>query len=317
MTAVLDDAMVDELRAFNAELEQRIAGTPPLESVPAAATRAANLAGNGAFPPPVYLPEARDVIVPGRAGDIRVRVLVPQSEPIGIYVFAHGGGWVLGECDLQDPFLLEVANATGCCVASIGYRLAPEHPYPAAPDDCEDATAWLLEHGPTELGAPAVFAIGGESAGAHLALTTLLRLRDKRGITGALRAANLVYGVYDLSMTPSQRLWGNRRLPLSTTGMRWFAEQFGSGRSGEELRDPDISPLYADLRGLPPALFTIGGLDPLLDDSTFMAARWQAAGNEGELVVYPECVHGFNRFPVAAARVGNERQFAFIRERLS
>lgn len=318
MTAVLDEQAIAESRAFNAELEVRIAGTPALETVPAATTRAAGRAGQGALPPPVFLPEARDLIVPGRAGEIRVRVLAPpQGDPVGIYVHAHGGGWALGECDEQDPFLLEVAQSTGLCVASIGYRLAPEQPYPAAPDDCEDAAAWLLEHGPAELGAPAAFAIGGESAGAHLALMTLLRLRDRRGITGAFRAANLVYGVYDLSLTPSQRLWGDRRLPLSTGGMRWFAEQYGAGRTEEELRDPDISPLYADLHGLPPALFTVGALDPLLDDSTFMAARWLAAGNEGELVVYPECIHGFNRFPLAAARIGNERQHAFLRQRMA
>jgi acetyl esterase/lipase len=108
----------------------------------------------------------------------------------------------------------------------------------------------------------------------------VLRLRDRHGITGAFRAANIVYGCYDLSMTPSQRLWGERRLPLTTPGLRWFAEQYTPGQTGEQRRAPDVSPLYADLRGLPPALFSVAALDPLLDDSLFLSARWRAAGND-------------------------------------
>jgi acetyl esterase len=226
----------------------------------------------------------------------------------------HGGGFAFGACDMQDPLLWEVAQATQLCVVSVEYRLAPEHPYPAGPDDCEDAAVWILAHGPAEFGAPAVFAIGGESAGAYLSVTTLLRLRDRHQHTGAFRAANLVYGPYDMSMTPSQRRWGERRLLISTPTIRWFNELFTPGLSDDERRDADISPLYADLRDLPPALFSVGDLDPLLDDSLFMAARWQAACNHVELVVYPEAPHGFNlRSPLAAARICNDRQHHFIR----
>jgi len=176
---------------------------------------------------------------------------------------------------------------------------------------------WLLERGFAELGVPAVATIGGESAGGHLAATTLLRLRDRHGITGAFAGANLVYGVFDLSMTPSQRNWGDNFLVLSTPSMHWFGNCFTSGRSVDELRDPDLSPLYAQLHELPPALFTVGARDPLLDDSLFMAARWQAAGNEAELRVWPESVHGFNLFPLALARAANERQYAFLRDAVS
>jgi acetyl esterase len=138
-------------------------------------------------------------------------VLAPEVPARGIYLHPHGGGWVLGDCDLQDPLLWDLAQATGLCVASVGYRLAPEHPYPAAPDDCEDAALWLLEHGPVELDTPAVFVVGGESAGANLSVITLLRLRDRHAIMSAFRAASVIYGCYDVSMTPSQRLWGERR----------------------------------------------------------------------------------------------------------
>ena len=319
MTAVVEEPILEEARQFNAELERLLARAPSPHTLPPEATRAARREGRGIFPPPVFLEQARDLSVPGRDGEIRVRTLRPESgRATGIYVYVHGGGMVLGACDEQDVRLWELVEATGLAVASIDYRLAPEHPYPAGSDDCEDAAAWLLEHGPRELGAPPALAIGGESAGAYFAAVTLLRLRDRRGVDvrEAFRAANLVYGVHDQSLTPSQRNWGERYLVLSTPLIRWFGDQFLPGTAAEDRRDPDVSPLYADLRDLPPALFSVGTLDPLLDDSLFMEARWRAAGNEAELRLYPEGVHAFNYFPIGLARAANENQFAFLRERL-
>jgi acetyl esterase len=139
-----------------------------------------------------------------------------------------------------------------------------------------------------------------------------LRLRDRHGIEGAFCAANLVYGSYDLAGTPSRRLWGARNLVLSEPTMEWFRECYLPGRESEARRDPDVSPLYADLRAMPPALFTVGSLDPLLDDSLFMDARWRSAGNDSELRVWPEAVHAFNLFPTAAARLSNDEQHAFL-----
>ena len=184
--------------------------------------------------------------------------------------------------------------------------------YPAAPDDCEDAALWLLERGATELDAPATFTIGGESAGAHLSVLTLLRLRDQHGPPDAFRAANLAYGAFDLSGTPSRRLLADP-LVLTDAGMTWFTDNFLPARDAEQRRDPDVSPLYADLRGLPPAHFTVGTADPLLDDSLFMAARWEAAGNETDLRVYAEGVHGFNAFPIGIGLDANAAQAAFLR----
>jgi acetyl esterase len=201
-------------------------------------------------------------------------------------------------------------------MASIGYRLAPEDPYPAAPDDCEDAVLHLLEHGPTLLAAPARFAIGGESAGAHLSVVTLLRLRDRHGIDDRITAANLVFGAYDFNGTPSTLLWGDRNLVLSVPIIRWFTENFLPGLTFEQRRDPDISPLYARLNHMPSALFTVGTLDPLLDDTLFMSERWTSAGNQAEVAVYPEAVHGFNAYPIGVARAANARQARFLRETL-
>ena len=317
MTVALDEAAVEESRAFNDQLAQLLGQQPPVNEIPPEVTRLARREGRSIWPAPEFLPHARDVTIPSRRGDLRVRVVAPEREAVGVYLHIHGGGWVLGACDEQDVRLTALAEATGLCAVSVEYRLSPEHPYPAAPDDCEDAALWLLEGGFAELGVPEVATIGGESAGGHLTATTLLRLRYRHGITGAFRGANLVYGVYDLSMTPSQRNWGDRFLVLSTPSMHWFGTCFTGSRDLEKLRDPDVSPLYAELHDLPPALFTVGDQDPLLDDSLFMAARWQAAGNGAELRVWPESVHGFNLFPLALARAANDAQYEFLRDAVS
>jgi acetyl esterase len=308
---------LEETKLFNERLRELLDGQPGVHEVPAEVTRTARREGRSIWPAPEFLPEARDVTIPARSGELRLRVLAPDGEPAGVYFHIHGGGWVLGRADEQDVRLLALAGATGLLAVSVDYRLSPECPFPAAPDDCEDAALWLLERGFAELGLPEVAAIGGESAGAHLAATTLLRLRDRHGVTGAFRAANMVYGVYDLSMTPSSRNWGDNFLILSSPSMHWFGNCFSGGLGAEELRDPEISPLYAALHDLPPALFTVGELDPLLDDSLFMAARWEAAGNEAELRVYPESVHGFNLFPIEMARIANDAQHEFLRDAAS
>ena len=285
---------------------------PSIDTVPVEVTRRLRRERGGAFPPPVFLDEAEDRVVPSRAGDLRLRVFRPEREPRGVYLHFHGGGWTLGGCDEQDARLLALANATGLIAASVEYRLAPEHPHPAALEDCEDAALWLLEQGAEELGAPAVFAVGGESAGGHLSAMTLLRMRDRHGIRGAFGAATFVYGSFDLSLTPSARLRGPDDPILSLTVMQWFRDCFVPGTGTDERRDPEISPLYAKLDDLPPALFSAAQLDPLLDDSLFMAARWRAAGNEADLRVWPGVLHGFGGHPLAIARAAAEAQWAFL-----
>jgi len=312
MTAVADDVLA-ETQAFNAELERQLAANPATNEMPVEVARRQRLEGGGIFPPPTFLPDrARDLTIDGRSGSIGLRVIAPAQAAVGAYLHIHGGGWALSAANLQDPLLVELADATGLCVVSVDYRLAPEHPYPAAPDDCEDAALWLLREGFGELELPEVATIGGDSAGGHLGAVTLLRLRDRHAISGAFAGANLIYGAFDLSMTPSQRLWGERNLILSTPILHYFGDFFLPGLSDEARRDPDISPLYADLRDMPPALFTVGTLDPLLDDSLFMAARWTAAGNDAELVVYEDGVHGFTAFPIELGRRANEAQAAFL-----
>jgi acetyl esterase/lipase len=316
-TPDIEQQDLEEARTFNAQLEALIATQPPVNALPPEVSRRVRREGKGFFPAPVYLEEARDIEIAGRGGPIKVRLIRPDHTPAGIYLFIHGGGWTVGAHDLQDEALKLLANETGLCAASIDYRLAPENPYPAGPDDCEDAVLHLLEHGAQQLDAPPRFAIGGESAGAHLAAVTLLRLRDRHGIKNRIAAANLVYGAYDLNGTPSQILWGDRNLVLSTPIIKWFSNNFLPGAGFEQRRDPDISPLYASLVEMPPALFTVGTMDCLIDDSLFMAERWRAAGNRAAVALYPEGVHAFNRYPTGLARKANARQFEFLRSSMN
>ena len=196
-------------------------------------------------------------------------------------------------------------------VVSPEYRLAPEHPYPAWYDDCEAAASWLAKHAHAEFGTDRLL-IGGESAGATLSAATLLRVRDHDGGMEHFHGANLAYGPYDQGMTPSQRLAGNRMPLMTIDQIEGIYKLIFPGWSREERRSPEVSPLYADLAGLCPALFTVGTLDPFLDDSVFMASRWELAGNETELAVYPEAPHGIDNFPTKMGQLAKDRIVGFV-----
>ena len=307
------DAIDPATRAANETLEKMLAQMPPLTSQTPQQIRAARAGGQGTFGAIVRLPHAQTRAIRGPAGEIPLRIIKPKGDARGVYLHIHGGGHTLGSEDMMDPALDALANRASAVVVSVGYRLAPENPYPAGPDDCEAAALWLAEHARREFGSDRLV-IGGESAGAHLSAVTLIRLRDRHGAT-PFRAANLVYGVYDLTFTPSVRNWGERVLVLSTPIIHWFSDFFVPDRA--RRGDPDISPLYANLRGLPPALFSVGTLDPLIDDSLFMASRWCAAGNRADLAIYPGGVHGFNLLPFPLAEAANRRCEAFVAEVLA
>ena len=232
---------------------------------------------------------AIDRDVPGPAGPMRLRTFVPDQVDAVLF-HIHGGGFVTGSPEMTDLLHEALSKELNLAVASVDYRLAPEHSYPAGPDDCEAAALWVLENAEREFGSARLL-IGGESAGAHLAACTLLRLRDRHDAADRFAGANLVFGFYDLGGTPSQRGVPDRPDVLTPELLRYFAGLFTPGRSPEERREPDVSPLYADLRSLPPAFFTVGTDDHLVDDTMLMAARWQLAGNDTELLVYPEMPH--------------------------
>ena len=308
--ALFAEAAIDaETAKLNAEMIRLLADQPEWWITGAEAFRAMRRRGEGPFPAPVMSSRARTLTITGRNGNkIELRVIAP-ARPRGIYLHLHGGGWVLGGADMQDPMLERIADNTGQAVVGVEYRLAPEHPYPAGPDDCEAAAAWLVQNGKKEFGTDAL-TIGGESAGGHLTAVTILRMRDRHGYAG-FRGANIVYGAFDLSMTPSQRQFGNTtRLVLRTIDMQQFYNAFLPTIT--DRRVPDISPLYADLKGLCPALFSVGTKDALLDDTLFMHARWVAAGNEAELAVYPGGAHGFTLFPNDLSKAATAKMDAFL-----
>jgi acetyl esterase/lipase len=300
-----------ETEAFNAAFEARGDSMPDRRRGVDAATLATmrrNRLGGDA--PPVRLPEARDRQVELDGARVGLRTLVPPIVE-GVYLHIHGGGWMFGSADGQDERLWDLARAARLAVLSVEYRLAPEHPYPAGPDDCELAARWLVRDAAAEFGTDRLL-IGGESAGAHLTMTTLLRLRDRHGIIGAFRAAHLMFGPFDLTMTPSQRLFGARRLLSNTDSLRGIYDAFLPGRSSESRRDPDVSPLYADLTGMPAARLVVGTGDPLRDDTLFMAARLRAAGVPVDLAVVAGAMHGFTLFPLTITERELLRQTEYL-----
>jgi len=309
--AVFDPALADpEALAVNADIVTKLSGVDQW-SVPAEVVRERRRQGLGAFPLAPKSARARTIEIDTPAGPLTLRILAPK-QPRGVFLHVHGGGWVFGASDMQDPRYERLADNIGVATVSVEYRLAPEHPYPAAPDDCEAAALWLVENAAEQFGTEKLF-IGGDSAGGHLSLVTLLRLRDRHGIK-PFAGASLFNGVFDLSMTPSVRRWGREKLVLNTFDIWMFVRHFL--RAGGDDRDPDISPIYADLTGLPPILLSLGTRDPLVDDTLFMAGRLAAAGNEGDLAVWPGGCHSFfnMNFPMAGRAL--DRIEAFFAERL-
>ena len=247
-------------------------------------------------------PKSRDLTVPGGP---RLHV-IDAAEPGGVYLHIHGGGWVIGGADEQDAALERLVAASGHTVVSVDYRLSPETPFPGPLDDCEQAARWLADHAPAEFGTSRL-TIGGDSAGANMTLATLLRLRANPASV-PFAAGNLLYGIYDLTMTPSQRASGTS--DLSTAMIEWFNAQYVPDPA--DRANPEASPLYAALAGLPPLLLTVGTADSALDDTLFLYARLLAANVAAELQILPGGDHGFDVFPLDIADQANERVAAFL-----
>jgi acetyl esterase len=278
-------AHVEESRTFNAAVQVAARDQPPPDPATPEGLQAARIQLSSRPPSP------RAVEHIARAGgrQVPVRIITPkEGQARAAYLQIHGGGFYMDSAARSDTRNALLADALGVAVVSVDYRLAPEHPWPAAPDDCETAALWLAGAA-EDLFGTARLAIGGASAGATLAVATLLRLRD-RGLAQPFAGAVLQFGAYDLSgQSPSGRVYADE----------WFIQAY-AGHVADRTK-PDISPLYGDLRGFPPALLVVGALDILLEDSLAMAARLSAAGNEVDLRVYPESPHGFTSLPTAMA----------------
>ena len=245
---------------------------------------------------------------------VRCRTFVPDGPVTAVYLHFHGGGMILGDPEMNDTGNADTCERFGLVVVSVDYRLAPEHPFPVGPDDGVAVASWVLDNAVEEWGTDRIL-IGGESAGGYMAAAVALRIRDELGAAHRLLGANLVFGVHDWGRTPSQRGIRPVDLPdmLSPEGCVGFGALYLPGLSDDERRAPHISPLFADLSGLCPALLSVGTADHLLDDTLLLAPRWAAAGNEVELFVAPDMPHGFMGFPCAmttAWRETTDRWFA-------
>jgi acetyl esterase/lipase len=286
-----EDAIDPKTLEINEKIRAAMKDGPRIDRIPLVDMRAARENGTGVFPARPKSDRATTRTIPGKDCEVGLRIIAPEN-PSGIYLHIHGGGWVNGANDQNDPLMEHFADHHNMAVVSVEYRLAPEHRFPAAPDDCEAAATWLVENCQEEFGTDWL-SVGGESAGAHLAALTMIRMRDKHDYTG-FKAANLVFGIYDVSLSPSVRTWRKGRLVLDTDTMRFFTNCFAPDPHMQRL--PKVSPLFAKLHDLPHALFTVGTLDPLVDDTLFMHGRWAAAGNGAELEVFPGGIHGFPAF---------------------
>lgn len=260
--------------------------------------------GGGGFPAATRLDTAETVPIDA---DRSLRIFRSEHSR-GVYLMVHSGGWLSGGPDLQDRRMADLAASTGLHVACANYRLAPEHTHPAAVDDVEAAAQWLIEHAPSEFGTNRII-IGGESAGAHLAALALLRLRDRHDSVGHIAGANFMYGIFDLSLSPSARLAGDAGIVLPTHTLEYMVSTYlGAAADTEQRRHIGCSPIYADLSNLVPARFVVGELDPLLDDTLLMSSRWRAAGNTTIAEVYPASIHAFDAFPTQMAAIATDRQ---------
>lgn len=248
-------------------------------------------------------------------GGVRVplRVLRPAAPVRAVVIDIHGGGWVIGNPQMNDVQNAALISACQVAVVSVDYRLLPAASLRGAMDDCLAAARWVLAGGISGLAGLPVF-IQGESAGAHLAATVLLGLKDEPALLAPVAGAVLYYGVYDLGGSAAVHAAGRDTLVLDGP---WLAKglcMLLPGCDEAARRAPGYSPFYADLAGLPPALMFAGTRDPLLDDSIGLAGRWHA---DVELHVVPEAPHGFLHFPTPLARIVPARTHAWINERIA
>jgi acetyl esterase len=289
--------LAPEINAFLDRLAA--AGRPPLHRQSVAQARAFHVADapaqNG---PPVPVAAVADRVVPGPAGEVPVRVYIPEgSAPFPIVVFFHGGGWVIGTLDTYDPLCRALAAAVPAVVVSVGYRLAPEHRWPAAVEDAYAATVWASRHAAELGGVQHRLAVAGDSAGGNLAAVVALGARDRGGPAIAFQL--LVYPVLDAAGDTASWAEYADGFYLTAAGMRWFWDHYLGGADGSA---PDASPLRAAFfGGLPPALVIGASHDILRDEGEAYAARLADAGVAATASRYPGMVHGFFRWRAVTA----------------
>jgi acetyl esterase len=274
------------------------AGVPALHTLSPADARAVVDASRDVVGPGPSVQRVTDIVIDGAGQPIPARVYAPAQSQAEI-VWFHGGGWVLGGLDSHDAMCRMLANAAQCTVTSVDYRLAPEHPFPAALQDCWTALTWVTA-GNASGESPRPVVVGGDSAGGNLAAVCSLRARDCAAPAPALQV--LVYPVTDGAMnTGSYAEHGDGDAFLTREEMEWFFDLYVPDQAQRE--STEVSPLRApDLSGLPPAVVVTAGHDPLLDEALAYIARLQGAAVPVIHRHYGDMVHAFFSFVNVFAR---------------
>jgi len=299
-----------------AALLQQLAaqGGPALNELDPPAARAASsqLRALNGEPEPVASIVNRSI--PGPAGDIPVRIYTPKgSGPFPILMYFHGGGWVIGSPDTVETTCTMLANRAGAVVVSVDYRLAPEHKFPAAVEDCYAATLWAAQNAREINGDAARLAVSGDSAGGNLSAVVSLLARDQGGPKLAFQV--LVYPVTDFNLETESYRQNGEHYFLTTAMMKWFWNHYI--RTEADGQDWRASPLRAeDLSNLPPAFVVTAEFDPLRDEGEAYAHRLLSSGNTVTLKRYAGQIHGFFTMPGAmpAGRQAIEDAAALLRQ---
>jgi acetyl esterase len=266
----------------------------PFETLPIETLRFAATIGASASPNPPELARVEDRRIEQPDGiSLPIRVYTPLgTEPFGVCLYFHGGGWVLNNLNTHDDLVRRLAAESGCLFVNVDYRLAPEYRFPAATEDAYTALRWVHDH-VEELGCDRNrIAVAGDSAGANLAAVVCLMTRDRRGPTIAFQA--LIYPITDCDFERSSYQENADGYFLTRREMIWFWNQYVS--SPDQMRDPYASPLRAEsLKGLPPASILTAEYDPLRDEGEAYAAALKAAGVNVTLTRYDGMIHAFVR----------------------
>ena len=235
-----------------------------------------------------------DLAIPGPAGEIPLRIYTPEGDgPFPILMFFHGGGFVLGDLDTYDPVCRRLCSRSGHVVVSVHYRLAPEHPFPAAVEDCHAAARWAAGNASRISGDPHRISVAGDSAGGNLAAVVALRSREAGpNLAGQV----LIYPVtYQVGPDTASRKENAEGYFLTRADMAWFGKHYFA--SIEDAESVDASPANArDLSGLPPALIVTAEYDPLRDEGEDYAKSLEAAGVPTAATRYEGMIHGFLNF---------------------
>lgn len=274
--------------AFLAQMAQ--AGGKPLHEMTPVEARGFGAALREMYGPGPEMAQVMEhTVATPDGGSFAIRVLVPEGGPRALIIYYHGGGWVIGALDEFDTLARRMAVRTGCAVALVDYRLAPEYRYPTAADDCYLALEWLQAH-LHEHNANLPIIVAGDSAGGNLSAVVARRARDQHGPAIALQV--LVYPVTDANLDTASYTDPANQLLLSRDSMAWFWDHYVPDQSRRS--EPDASPLQAsDLAHLPPALVITAEHDVLRDEGEAYAAALEAAGVPVTLTRYAGQMHGF------------------------